>query len=180
MGQLPPGAMTLVQTPARRAGSPRRDPRRLAFITQTTLSVDDTAEIVGRAARRFPAIKGPKREDICYATTNRQAAVKAIAPDADLVIVIGSPNSSNSQRLREVAERAGAARAVLVPRASDLDWSGCCAGVATLGVTAGASAPEVLVEELLERLRERYALDIEEKRVTEEDVVFKLPAPLSD
>jgi 4-hydroxy-3-methylbut-2-enyl diphosphate reductase len=179
MGQLPPGAVTLVQD----AGEARRivpaDPQRLAFITQTTLSVDDTAEIVDVLRQRFPAIKGPKREDICYATTNRQAAVKAIAPEADLVLVIGSPNSSNSQRLREVAERAGAPRAVLVPRAADLDWS-VLAGVATLGVTAGASAPEVLVEELLERLRERYALDIEEKRVTEEDVVFKLPAPLSD
>jgi 4-hydroxy-3-methylbut-2-enyl diphosphate reductase len=171
--------VTLVQD----AGEARRivpaDPQRLAFITQTTLSVDDTAEIVNVLRQRFPAIKGPKREDICYATTNRQAAVKAIAPEADLVLVIGSPNSSNSQRLREVAERAGAPRAVLVPRAADLDWS-VLAGVATLGVTAGASAPEVLVEELLERLRERYALDIEEKRVTEEDVVFKLPAPLSD
>ena len=179
MGQLPLGAVTLVQDAdeARRVAPP--DTRRLAFITQTTLSVDDTAEIVDVLRRRFPAIKGPKREDICYATTNRQAAVKAIAPEADLVLVIGSPNSSNSQRLREVAERAGAPRAVLVPRAADLDWS-VLAGVATLGVTAGASAPEVLVEEMLERLRERYALDIEEKRVTEEDVVFKLPAPLSD
>lgn len=179
MGQLPPGAVTLVQDADEARRVAPADSRRLAFITQTTLSVDDTAEIVDVLRQRFPAIKGPKREDICYATTNRQAAVKAIAQEADLVLVIGSPNSSNSQRLREVAERAGAPRAVLVPRASDLDWS-VLAGVATLGVTAGASAPEVLVEELLERLRERYALDIEEKRVTEEDVVFKLPAPLSD
>ena len=113
----------------------------LAFITQTTLSVDDTAEIVDVLRTRFPAIEGPKREDICYATTNRQAAVKAVAPDCDLVIVIGSPNSSNSQRLREVAERAGAKRAVLVPKvARDLDWT-VMDGVDTLGLTAGASAP---------------------------------------
>jgi 4-hydroxy-3-methylbut-2-en-1-yl diphosphate reductase len=179
MGQLPPGAVTLVQDAeeARRVAPP--DPRRLAFITQTTLSVDDTAEIVNVLRQRFPAIKGPKREDICYATTNRQAAVKAIAPEVDLLLVIGSPNSSNSQRLREVAERAGAPCAILLPRAAALDWS-VLSGVATLGVTAGASAPEVLVEELLRRLHERYTLDIEEKRVTEEDVVFKLPAPLSD
>ena len=179
MGQLPAGAVTLVQDAeeARHVAPP--DPERLAFITQTTLSVDDTAEIVEVLRARFPAIKGPKREDICYATTNRQAAVKAIAPEADLVLVIGSPNSSNSQRLREVAERAGAARAILLPRAAELDWS-VLEGVGTLGVTAGASAPEVLVQELVDRLGERYALSIEEKRVTDEDVVFKLPAPLSD
>jgi 4-hydroxy-3-methylbut-2-enyl diphosphate reductase len=154
------------------------DPERLAFITQTTLSVDDTAEIVEVLRTRFPRIEGPKHEDICYATTNRQAAVKAIAPEADLVVVIGSANSSNSLRLREVAERSGAARAVLVPRAASLEWS-MLAGVRTLGLTAGASAPEVLVDELLDRLRERYSLAIEEKRVTQEDVIFKLPAPLS-
>ena len=150
---------------------------RLAFITQTTLSVDDTAEIVATLRRRFPAIEGPKHEDICYATTNRQAAVKAIAPQCDLVVVIGSPNSSNSQRLREVAERAGATRAILLPRADQLDWS-VLEGVSTLGITAGASAPESLVQELLGRLAARYVLDIEERQVTQEDVVFKLPAPL--
>ena len=154
------------------------DPARLAFITQTTLSVDDTAEIVAVLRDRFPAIEGPKREDICYATTNRQAAVKAVAPECDLVVVIGSPNSSNSQRLREVAERAGARRAILLPRADALDWT-ALEGVATLGMTAGASAPEWLVEELIARLRDRYALAIEERRVTQEDVVFKLPAPLA-
>ena len=179
MGQLPPGAMTLVQDAeeARRVQPDRTD--RLAFITQTTLSVDDTAEIVAILRQRFPAIEGPKREDICYATTNRQAAVKAIAVDSDLVLVIGSANSSNSQRLREVAERSGAGRAVLLPRSADLDWS-VLDGVRTLGITAGASAPEVLVEQLLERISTRFALDIEERHVTREDVVFKLPGPLAN
>ena len=177
MGQLPPGAVTLVQD-SHEASLVQPAPGPLAFITQTTLSVDDTAEIVEILRTRFPAIEGPKREDICYATTNRQAAVKAVAPDCDLVIVIGSPNSSNSQRLREVAERAGAKKAVLVPRARDLDWS-LMDGVNTLGLTAGASAPELLVQEMLTMLSQRYSLGIEERRVTEEDVIFKLPAPLS-
>ena len=177
MGQLPPGAMTLIQSAAdaRRVEPPRTD--RLAFVTQTTLSVDDTAEIVAILRARFPDIVGPRKEDICYATTNRQAAVKAIAADCDLVVVIGSANSSNSQRLREVAERAGAPRAVLLPRAAALDWT-LLDGVRTLGLTAGASAPESLVEELLVDLGAGYQLDIEERRVTTEDVAFKLPAPL--
>jgi 4-hydroxy-3-methylbut-2-enyl diphosphate reductase len=179
MGQLPPGAMTLVQDAAEARSVAPPDPQRLAFITQTTLSVEDTAEIVAILRQRFPAIEGPKHEDICYATTNRQAAVKAIAPGCDLVLVIGSANSSNSQRLREVAERAGAPRAILLPRADALQWP-MLDGVRTLGVSAGASAPEVLVEQLLDRLRERFVLRIEEKSVTKEDVVFKLPAPLSD
>jgi 4-hydroxy-3-methylbut-2-enyl diphosphate reductase len=179
MGQLPPGAMTLVQDAAEARAVIPPDPARLAFITQTTLSVEDTAEIVAILRARFPAIEGPKHEDICYATTNRQAAVKAIAPGCDLVLVIGSANSSNSQRLREVAERAGTPRAILLPRADALDWS-MLDGVHTLGVSAGASAPEILVEQLLDRLRERFALRIEEKSVTTEDVVFKLPAPLAD
>ncbi len=178
MGQLPPGAMTLVQSAeeARRIEPPGTG--RLAFITQTTLSVDDTAEIVGILRARFPAIVGPRKEDICYATTNRQAAVKAIAPECDLVVVIGSPNSSNSQRLREVAERAGAPRAILLPTAAALDWT-LLEGVKTLGLTAGASAPESLVEELLAELGACYRLSIEERRVTTEDVAFKLPAPLA-
>jgi 4-hydroxy-3-methylbut-2-enyl diphosphate reductase len=177
MGQLPPGSVTLVQDTADAETVTPADPGRLAFITQTTLSVDDTADIVATLRSRFPAIEGPKHEDICYATTNRQAAVKAIAPQCDLVVVIGSPNSSNSLRLREVAERGGAARAILLPRADQLDWS-ALEGVRTLGITAGASAPESLVQELLGRLGERYALRIEERQVTLEDVVFKLPAPL--
>jgi 4-hydroxy-3-methylbut-2-enyl diphosphate reductase len=175
MGQLPPGAMTLVQTAEEAESVQPENPNQLAFITQTTLSVDDTAEIVAILRRRFPHIEGPKREDICYATTNRQAAVKAIAPDSELVVVIGSANSSNSQRLREVAERAGAGRAVLIPTAAALDWSELD-GVTTLGVTAGASAPESLVEELLTHLRARFDVSIEERRVTQEDVVFRLPA----
>ena len=177
MGQLPAGSMTLVQSVQDAQTVQPTDPANLAFITQTTLSVDDTAEIVATLRRRFPAIEGPKREDICYATTNRQAAVKAVAPDCDLVVVIGSPNSSNSQRLREVAERAGASRAILLPKADQMDWS-MMHGVRTLGLTAGASAPESLVQELLRALGERYTLRIEERRVTQEDVVFKLPAPL--
>ena len=177
MGQLPPGSMTLVQSVQDAASVEPKDPAKLAFITQTTLSVDDTAEIVETLRRRFPLIEGPKREDICYATTNRQAAVKAVAPDCDLVVVIGSPNSSNSQRLREVAERAGATRAILLPRANQLDWT-VMEGVKRLGVTAGASAPESLVQELLRALGDRYTLLIEERQVTQEDVVFKLPAPL--
>jgi 4-hydroxy-3-methylbut-2-enyl diphosphate reductase len=179
MGQLPAGAMTLVQSVEEARIVRPADPSRLAFITQTTLSVDDTAEIVTLLRTRFPLIEGPKREDICYATTNRQAAVKQIAPESDLVLVIGSPNSSNSQRLREVAERAGATRAILLPRASDLEWS-ALHDVRTLGITAGASAPEVLVDQLLDRLRQHFDLHIEERRVTVEDVVFKLPAPLAD
>ncbi len=178
MGQLPPGSVTLVQGTGDARSVAPADLARLAFITQTTLSVDDTAEIVAVLRERFPAIEGPKHEDICYATTNRQAAVKAVAPDCDLVVVIGSPNSSNSQRLREVAERAGARRAILLPRADQLDWS-ALDGVRTLGLTAGASAPEALVQELLGCLGARYTLAIEERRVTQEDVVFKLPGPLS-
>jgi 4-hydroxy-3-methylbut-2-enyl diphosphate reductase len=177
MGQLAPGAMTLVQT-AEEARTVMPDTANgLAFITQTTLSVDDTAEVVAILRSRFPDIRGPKSEDICYATTNRQAAVKAIAAESDLVIVIGSANSSNSQRLREVAERAGT-RAVLLPTAVALEWS-LLSGVTRLGISAGASAPELLVDQLLERLREHYALDVSERRVVEEDVVFKLPAPLA-
>jgi 4-hydroxy-3-methylbut-2-enyl diphosphate reductase len=177
MGQLPPGAVTLVQN-AGEAATVQPAAEDLAFITQTTLSVDDTAEIIDILRTRFPQIEGPKREDICYATTNRQAAVKAIAQSCDLLIVIGSPNSSNSQRLREVAERAGAGRALLVPKVTDLDFS-AFDGVGTVGITAGASAPESLVQEVLAALSRRYALEIEEKQVTQEDVIFKLPYPLA-
>lgn len=176
MGQLPPGAMTLVQSAeeAHRVSPPEG---KLAFITQTTLSVDDTADIIAILRTRFPHIEGPKREDICYATTNRQAAVKAIAGDCDLLIVIGSPNSSNSQRLREVAERAGARRALLVPKVEQFDLA-AMGEVRTIGITAGASAPESLVQDLLSTLGQHYRLEIEERRVTEEDVIFKLPYPL--
>jgi 4-hydroxy-3-methylbut-2-enyl diphosphate reductase len=178
MGQLPPGAVTLVQNSTEAEAVVPPDVSRLAFITQTTLSVDDTAEIVDILRRRFPAIEGPRKEDICYATTNRQAAVKAIAQECDLLIVIGSPNSSNSQRLREVAERAGAGRAILVPKVGEMDFS-TLEGVKTVGITAGASAPESLVQEVLAALGKRFDLQIEERQVTQEDVIFKLPYPLA-
>jgi 4-hydroxy-3-methylbut-2-enyl diphosphate reductase len=178
MGQLPEGAVTLIEDveAARRIMPP--DPANLAFATQTTLSVDDTAEIVAVLQSRFPAIEGPRREDICYATTNRQAAVKAIAARSDLVVVIGAPNSSNSLRLREVAERAGCPRAVLIRRGAELAGIDL-AGVASLGITAGASAPEVLVEETLAWLRARFDVTVEDVVVTEEDITFRLPAALT-
>ncbi len=175
-GQVPPGTMTLIETLDAAATVAVADPDRLGFLTQTTLSVDDTAAIVAELQRRFPAIVGPKGEDICYATSNRQAAVKAIAPDCDLVLVIGAVNSSNSQRLREVAERSGA-RAFLIPSADDLDWA-WFDGVATVGVSAGASAPEVLVQELITLLATRFEATVAEVTSAVEDVVFKLPRAL--
>lgn len=177
MGQLPAGAVTLINDADEARAVQPENPDRLAFITQTTLSVDDTREIVDILRERFPQIEGPKREDICYATTNRQDAVKKIAAECDLVLVIGSPNSSNSQRLREVAERSGAPKALLIPKLQDLDWS-ALDGVNVLGITAGASAPETLVQEIIEALSERFSLDIEERIVKEEHVTFSLPAPL--
>ncbi len=178
MGQLPEGAVTLVEDveDARRIAPP--EGAHLAYITQTTLSVDDTAEIITVLRERFPAIEGPRREDICYATTNRQAAVKAIAPGADMVIVIGAPNSSNSLRLVEVASRSGCPRSVMVQRARELDL-GTLAGVSVLGLTAGASAPETLVDELIAHLRTRFSVTVEEVRVAEEDIVFRLPSALA-
>jgi 4-hydroxy-3-methylbut-2-en-1-yl diphosphate reductase len=152
--------------------------RPLAFLTQTTLSVDDTAEIVAVLRDRFPDVVAPAKEDICYATTNRQAAVKAIAGRAELMLVVGAPNSSNSVRLVEVAERAGCPRAVMVQRGRDLD-PGIARGLGTIGITAGASAPEVLVDEVLARLRESFDLAIEEVVVAEERITFKLPAALN-
>jgi 4-hydroxy-3-methylbut-2-enyl diphosphate reductase len=179
MGQLPDGAVTLVEDEAhaRRVAVPAGLP--LAFITQTTLSVDDTAGIVKTLQERFPGIASPAKEDICYATTNRQAAVKEIAPRAELMIVVGAPNSSNSLRLVEVAQRAGCPRAIMVQRGADLDLA-ITDGVSRIGVTAGASAPEVLVEEVLARLRERFELTIEEVVVAEEKITFKLPAALGE
>ncbi len=179
MGQLPDGAVTLVEDveDARRVAPPAG--AHLAYITQTTLSVDDTAEIIAVLRARFPAIEGPRREDICYATTNRQAAVKAIAPGADMVIVIGAPNSSNSLRLVEVASRSGCPRAMMIQRARELDVAGL-AGVSVLGLTAGASAPETLVDELIAHLRTRFSVSVEEVRVAEEDVVFRLPSALAN
>jgi 4-hydroxy-3-methylbut-2-enyl diphosphate reductase len=179
MGQLPEGAITLVETleDAQALEIPAEG-RDLAFVTQTTLSVDDTKEIVAALQARFPDIASPRKEDICYATTNRQNAVKALAAGADLVLVIGAPNSSNSVRLVEVAKRAGARDARLVGSAADLDWT-WLDGVRTVGVTAGASAPEDLVEGLIGALSHRYAARVEEVRVTDEDVVFRLPRVLA-
>jgi 4-hydroxy-3-methylbut-2-enyl diphosphate reductase len=179
MGQLPPGAVVLVETvdDARRFAP--RDPEKLAWITQTTLSVDDTAEIVSALQQRFPAIIGPHKEDICYATTNRQEAVKRVAPEVDRMIVVGAPNSSNSQRLREVAERAGCPKAVLIQRASDLDW-GDFDDIERIGVTAGASAPEVLVDEVIDALASRYDIAVELVRTAEESVIFNLPKTLRE
>jgi 4-hydroxy-3-methylbut-2-enyl diphosphate reductase len=171
--------VALVETVADAEAFAARDPDRIAYITQTTLSVDDTREIVAVLERRFPAIVGPHKEDICYATTNRQEAVKAIAARCDALIVVGAPNSSNSQRLVEVAERAGCPKAFLVQRAGEIDWPRL-AGVKTLGLTAGASAPEVLVEEIVAAARARFDVTVETVRTAQENVSFKIPRALRD
>ena len=176
-GQVPEGRMTLIETVEDAETVMPGDPAQLAFLTQTTLSVDDTAEILGALKRRFPLIQAPRSEDICYATSNRQAAVKAIAGQCDAVIIIGAGNSSNSLRLVEVAERSGA-RARLVARASDLDFE-WLEGVRTLGLTAGASAPELLVREMVDRLREHFDVTEEQTEGVTERMVFKLPAGLA-
>jgi len=174
MGQLPEGNVLLVETPADVATLDVRDPTKLAFVTQTTLSVDDTAEIVAALQARFPAIKGPHKEDICYATTNRQEAVKAMAPKADAMLVVGAPNSSNSKRLVEVGRRAGCGYSQLVQRAADIDWR-ALDGIRSLGITAGASAPEVLVSEVIDALNDRYDVTIETIETATENVEFKVP-----
>jgi 4-hydroxy-3-methylbut-2-enyl diphosphate reductase len=179
MGQLPEGSITLLETVEDAERFEPRDPAQLSFVTQTTLSVDDTAEMVAVLQRRFPGIAAPHKEDICYATTNRQDAVKAMARDADLVLVIGSPKSSNSVRLVEVAKRAGAKDARLVGSANDVDWT-WLDGARTVGVTAGASAPEDLVEELIAAIAARFEARVEEVAVTREDVTFKLPRVLAE
>jgi len=177
MGQLPPGAVRLVETVADAAAFVPKDAGNLAYATQTTLSVDDTAEVVALLKARFPAIVSPHKEDICYATTNRQEAVKRVAPMVDAMIVVGAPNSSNSQRLREVAERSGCVKAALVQRAADIDWN-VFGDIARLGITAGASAPEILVEEIIDAFAARYAVEVEIVRDAHEDVFFPLPRPL--
>jgi len=177
MGQLPPGAVLLVENEDQAATVAVADPERLAFITQTTLSVDETAGIVDVLTRRFPAIQGPRKEDICYATTNRQQAVKALAPRCDAVLVIGAPNSSNSLRLVDVAHSAGCATAALVQRAGDIDWD-ALAGARTVAITAGASAPEVLVEEVVAAFRQRFDVTIEKAAAVPENIHFKLPRQL--
>jgi 4-hydroxy-3-methylbut-2-en-1-yl diphosphate reductase len=179
IGQLPPGAITLVQSVAELANFVPRDAGNLAYVTQTTLSVDDTAEIVAALKARFPTIHGPHKEDICYATTNRQEVVKKVAPMVDAMVVVGSPNSSNTQRLREVAQRAGCPRAALVDRAQAIDWSFFDA-IATLGITAGASAPEVLVEEVIAAFDQRYTVSVETITTADEDMFFPLPRVLRD
>jgi len=174
MGQLPEGEVLLVETVEDVATVEVRDPQRLAFVTQTTLSVDDTADIVAALQARFPKIVGPHKEDICYATTNRQEAVKAMAPKADAMLVVGAPNSSNSRRLVEVGARAGCRYAQLVQRAADIDWR-ALEGIATLGITAGASAPEVLVDEVVDAFRSHYDVTVELVETAKEDVEFKVP-----
>ena len=177
MGQLPAGAITLVETIEDVAALNPANPEALAYVTQTTLSVDDTAGIVAALQARFPAMVAPHKEDICYATTNRQEAVKAVAPRVDAMIVVGSPNSSNSQRLREVGERAGCRLARLVLRAEDIDWA-AFSGIMTLAITAGASAPEVLVEEIIDAFAARFAIEVETVSTADESVFFPLPREL--
>jgi 4-hydroxy-3-methylbut-2-enyl diphosphate reductase len=179
MGQLPEGEVLLVETVEDVARVAVRDPARLAFVTQTTLSVDDTADIVAALKARFPAIVGPHKEDICYATTNRQEAVKAMAPMCDAMLVVGAPNSSNSKRLVEVGARAGCGYAQLVQRATDIDWR-ALEGIESLGITAGASAPEVLVNEVIDAFRDRYDVTIKPVITAEENVEFKVPRLLRE
>jgi len=179
MGQVPDGEMTLIETAedARTVTPPEGIP--LAFATQTTLSVDDTAEMIGILKERFPKMKGPRGEDICYATTNRQQAVKAIAQDADLVLVIGAENSSNSQRLVDVALRGGAKAARLIADASFIPWDAVDQSL-KIGISAGASAPEVLVDEVIAAIAARYPIQQEDVIVAEENLTFKLPTALQD
>ena len=179
MGQLPPGEVLLVETVEDVARLQVRDARKLAFITQTTLSVDDTAEIAAALQARFPAILAPAHDDICYATSNRQMAVKAIAPKIDALLVIGAPNSSNSKRLVEVGRAAGCAYSQLIQRATDIDWR-ALDGIRAVGVTAGASAPEVLVNEVIDAFRARFATRVEMVETAQENIEFKVPRVLRE
>jgi 4-hydroxy-3-methylbut-2-enyl diphosphate reductase len=181
MGQLPDGAVILVETveDVEALSFDGGAPESLAYCTQTTLSVDDTADIVAALQARFPSIAGPHKEDICYATTNRQAAVKEIAAQSDAMLIIGAPNSSNSNRLVEVAQHYGCPKAMLVQRAGDIDWA-WFEGVDVLGLSAGASAPEILIEEVIEAARGRFDVSVREVAITQEDVVFKVPRVLKD
>ena len=177
MGQLPEGEVLLVETVEDVATVQVRDPERLAFVTQTTLSVDDTIDIVAALHARFPKIVGPHKEDICYATTNRQEAVKAMAPKCDAMLVVGAPNSSNSKRLVEVGSKAGCAYSQLVQRAPDIDWR-ALEGIASVGITAGASAPEELITEVIDAFRDRYDVTVEMVETAVENVEFKVPRVL--
>ena len=179
MGQLPTGDVLLVETSEDVAKLNIRNPEKLAFLTQTTLSIDDTADIVAALKRRFPNIVGPHKEDICYATTNRQIAVKEIAPLVDALLVVGAPNSSNSKRLVEVASKAGCSYAQLVQRDTEIDWR-ALEGIQSVGLTAGASAPEVLVNEIIEAFRARYKVTIEHVETAQENVNFKVPRVLRE
>ena len=179
MGQLPVGEVLLVETAADVAFVQVRNPAQLAYITQTTLSVDDTAEVVAALQARFPAIVGPHKEDICYATTNRQEAVKAMAPRCDAMLVIGAPNSSNTKRLVEVGERAGCRYSQLIQRATDIDWR-ALQGITTVGITAGASAPEVLTQEVIDAFKSRFEVTIELIETAKENVEFKVPRVLRE
>lgn len=178
MGQLPEGAVILVETIEDVEKLKIENSQNVAYCTQTTLSVDDTAGIVAALVSKYPSIKGPQKEDICYATTNRQGAMKAIAPHSDAVIVIGAPNSSNSNRLVEVASLNGCEKAMLVQRVQDIDWA-WLDGVQTLGLSAGASAPEILVDEVIEKARELFDVTVEEIAITQENVNFKVPRVLT-
>ena len=177
MGQLPDGAVHLIQTVEDAHVFVPKDPAKLAYVTQTTLSVDDTAGIVALLKSRFPQIVGPQKEDICYATTNRQAAVKAMAQRVGCLLVVGSPQSSNSLRLVEVAQRAGCAKAQLIERAGEIPWADL-EGLQTVGITAGASAPEELVEEVIEEFRKRFDLTVETVTTATENIAFNLPREL--
>ena len=179
MGQLPDGEVLLVETPEDVALVDVRDPDQLAYVTQTTLSVDDTADIVAALKDRFPKIVGPHKEDICYATTNRQEAVKAMAPKCDAILVVGAPNSSNSKRLVEVGARAGCKYAQLVQRATDIDWRSL-EGITSIGITAGASAPEVLINEVMDAFKARYDVTSEMVETAVENVEFKVPRVLRE
>jgi 4-hydroxy-3-methylbut-2-enyl diphosphate reductase len=179
MGQIEPGAMTLIETMADAENFAAANANKLAYVTQTTLSVDDTRDIVEALRRRFPQLSEPRKDDICYATTNRQDAVKVIAQQAELVLVIGAANSSNSVRLKEVAERSGAHAAYLIASADNIDWR-WFDSVKTLGLTAGASAPESLVQGVIAACRARFEVSAEEVMTAQEDVVFRIPRVLED
>lgn len=179
MGQLPEGEVLLVERPEDVAHVEVRDPEKLAYVTQTTLSVDDTIDIVAALRARFPAIVGPHKEDICYATTNRQEAVKAMAQNCDAMLVVGAPNSSNSRRLVEVGAKAGCRYSQLVQRAENIDWR-ALEGISSIGITAGASAPEVLVNEVIDAFRARYEVTVETVQTAVENVEFKVPRVLRE
>ncbi len=179
MGQLPEGGVLLVENTEDVEKLIVRNPNKLAYVTQTTLSIDDTAEVVEALKVRFPAIVGPHREDICYATSNRQAAVKEIAPDVDALLVIGAPNSSNSQRLVEVAKKAGCNNSQMVQRAAEINWSSLI-DIKSIGITAGASAPEILVKEVVDALKERFEVKTHFVETATENVDFKVPRILRE